>query len=1760
MNHVFNVIWSHKLQAFVPVPERVSGGGKRKRRIRLRNVAGVVAVLVVVTAQDGRAQVASNALPTGGQITAGSGTISQSGNAMTVNQSSNQMIATWNTFNIGSGASVQFVQPSTSSVALNRVLGGVSQIMGSLTANGQVFLINPNGIVFGQGAQVDVGGVVASSLGMSNADFLAGRNIFSGAAGAGGVINQGTINAGPGGVVALIAPKVSNEGAINAGGGSVVLAAAEGVTLDFIGDGLVSVKVDQGTFDALVENKGVIVADGGFATMTAKSANALLDTVINNTGTIRANTLAERTGRIVLDGGDTGTVQVAGTLEALGTQAGQKGGAIDVTGNQVNVAADAVIDASGAAGGGTIRIGGGKNGKDADIANAKNLTVEDGATIAANATDNGNGGSIALWSDGVSNVGGSLSAVGGGNGKGGYVETSGHILNLDANLKVTGGKGGVWVIDPVNDSTLANAATYQSTLRGGTDVVNIVNGAIDVTGVTIDSTVLDNGVSTSGSLYLQANGHISLANSSITLGSGGNIYLGGYNGGVQGGNTYATGTSAGDYGISLNTVTLSTTGAGTITMYGRGYTAGTRTSSGSFTWNEAAGIGVTLAGTIALSGNTVTINGTGGNGQAVSNDDATAATITGSFVTGSYSNAGGGSGYGDNGTTITAGNGARGAYVASGAVVTITGTTSATINATGGNGGAASFQNYGGHTAQGGASAIGYEQDGAVAFNAPTATINGARGSVGSGSGSTYGYLSTVYAYNNNFVSCGESCTTNQPVQGSQGSQYGTSSNNPSGTAASYGVFINGALSNTNGVDSTTIIKSNYDAAEGSNGTLTASKVAMEGVGGNHVYTFKQNNAINKLSGNGLSNLYFNNTQSLNISTIDSVAGITTTTGNYIRLTSGTLTQETGANLSSGTYGMFTADTMSFGGGTDTVTGTNIGLRTYDTSRAISLGGSSDPGSALFLSDTSIAAFSAGISNLVIGGSTNTGTITVNGATFKPNTSLSLGNGNISLAGNLAVGAGKTLLLQSSGTVSGDGAITASNLQLYGSGGTFLLSAGKNNTGLAATNSIQNLAANTGTVDLINSGNLTLTSLSTNYQTTGGDSWDTNPFSQVSITGVTGSQRVYINTTGNMVAAQQVSGGGTYTTMNSSTPANMNDRMGAALVLVAGGHFDNNYGNNLLTAGASRWLVYSQTPETGGNSRNSQAHTFRYYAWDFFRTADSSYNYDNGGFGRTAGFTGTVTGLNGFLYSAQPTLTITPSAGQTSTYGNTPTLTGYTSSGWYASNGGDTELALMTGTARYSSGTSASAVGTYDISYIANDTTTDATQYLVPKYNTYVLGYKVVNSTRTNGLTIGQRAITITADAGQSKVYGDPDSGLTYAVTSGSLVNTGAGGNGSLSGSLAGSGGVNAAVGVGYNITQGTLANSNYAITYVGDTFSITARPITITVNSNQQKYKGDTDPALAYTVSYTGNASKTALITGDSLTGLLTRAVGEEDATYAISQGTLAATANYTITFVGGNFTIKSRPANTSSLVSVQTGITGTSTNNGGTSTGTSAQQVGAGTGSTTLVNAANSQVVFNNTAPVPLAPLAPAPTSSGSQPPTVGAPAPQTPPPVTNAPLTVSTAGNTSPMTLTVSGNTMSVDVPALANTAASSGGGNSTGLTLFVAGGQGVQAKGDYNVVHQGTTMTATTGSASVSSPTGVQTLVGDPVKATVDIPGAGNVPISVGISAEGVLVISMPPDAVQSADPQTTMLVGLALARQNLGTAVGDVKAVMITPAQ
>jgi len=225
---------------------------------------------------------------------------------------------------------------------LNRVLGpDPSTILGNLSANGNVFLVNPNGVLFGANAQVNVGGLIASTLQITDADFMAGQYRFSGA-GTGSVVNQGSITA-DGGSVALLGANVSNQGVISARMGAVSLAAGNAMTLDVAGDGLLAVTVNEGAVNALAENGGLIRADGGRVLMTASSANALFRTAVNNSGIIEARTLESRNGTISLMGDmQSGTVNVSGTLDASAPNGGD-GGFIETSGQSVNITDQAKI-------------------------------------------------------------------------------------------------------------------------------------------------------------------------------------------------------------------------------------------------------------------------------------------------------------------------------------------------------------------------------------------------------------------------------------------------------------------------------------------------------------------------------------------------------------------------------------------------------------------------------------------------------------------------------------------------------------------------------------------------------------------------------------------------------------------------------------------------------------------------------------------------------------------------------------------------------------------------------------------------------------------------------------------------------------------------------------------------------------------------------------------------------------------------------------------------------------------------------------------------------------------------------------------------------------------------------------------------------------------------------------------------------------------------------------------------------------------------
>ncbi len=281
---------------------------------------------------------------------------------MTVTQGSDKAIIDWQRFDIGRQAGVTFAQPSAGAVALNRVVAGdASQIHGQLTANGQIWLINPNGVIFGAGSRVDVGGLLASTLASTNEDFLAGQAVFTRQGRSGHVVNQGEVTAADGGLIALLAPSVRNEGVLRARLGNIALAAGERITLANGADGRLALAVTPATVQTLVDNKQLIVADGGQVIMTAKAADVLAGAVVANSGTVRAQTLAEKQGRLLLLADmEHGEVKVGGTLDASapassaplvqGKAVTENGGFIETSAARVTLAPDHKVTTAAARG------------------------------------------------------------------------------------------------------------------------------------------------------------------------------------------------------------------------------------------------------------------------------------------------------------------------------------------------------------------------------------------------------------------------------------------------------------------------------------------------------------------------------------------------------------------------------------------------------------------------------------------------------------------------------------------------------------------------------------------------------------------------------------------------------------------------------------------------------------------------------------------------------------------------------------------------------------------------------------------------------------------------------------------------------------------------------------------------------------------------------------------------------------------------------------------------------------------------------------------------------------------------------------------------------------------------------------------------------------------------------------------------------------------------------------------------------------------
>ncbi len=454
--------------------------------------------------------------PDGEQVVAGGATFDRSGNQLTINQSTSQVVIQWNGFSIGAGEVTRFVQPSSDSMALNRVMGGdPSQIYGTLRSNGQVLVINPNGIIVGSGGRIETGGFVASTLNLTNEAFLAkGDWNFTGNSTA-SIVNDGTISA-IGGDVFLFAQKVENRGTISAPNGTVGLAAGTDLFLAQSGEERILVRSGvSGTGGTGVLNSGTIAAAAAELKAAGGNVYAL---AINNTGLIEATGSVKRSGRVLLasvggkienrgtitaknaDGnggaiklessrdasGKAAEVANYGTIQASGTAPETKGGSIQVLGDYVGIY-DGILEANGPAGGGEILVGGDKLGQNPTVMNAIATYLAAEARISANATENGNGGKVILFANDVGRFRGQVTARGGVfGGNGGFIETSGKRFFEVGKVPDVGapaGKGGLWLIDPFNITIVAGTVLTDITASSPFDSTgdNAQLGATNIT-------------------------------------------------------------------------------------------------------------------------------------------------------------------------------------------------------------------------------------------------------------------------------------------------------------------------------------------------------------------------------------------------------------------------------------------------------------------------------------------------------------------------------------------------------------------------------------------------------------------------------------------------------------------------------------------------------------------------------------------------------------------------------------------------------------------------------------------------------------------------------------------------------------------------------------------------------------------------------------------------------------------------------------------------------------------------------------------------------------------------------------------------------------------------------------------------------------------------------------------------------------------------------------------------------------------------------
>ena len=588
------------------------------------------------------ADIAATTLPTGGNVISGTVTISiPEVGKMDVNQTSNQGIVNWDTFNVGSSASVHFNQPTSRSSILNNVLSGQSIINGSIFSNGRLILVNPTGILTGPTSAIRSEGAILSTLNLTNQNYLNSTYNFS-TNNNSTLINEGNIE---GEYVALLSPIITNKGTINTNV-ATSLAAGDNLKLSISDSNLLTVSVNPSKIKSSINNEGNIKSQNGIVTLKTDIAQSVVDQVIKienakSDGLISENgivKLVTNTGAITakdikIDAGSNGASTISGTLNSNSDTSNS--GSVEVTAKEIDINT-ATISADGKTGGGKVLIGGDWQGS-GDLLQATYLNIDSNSKITANALTSGSGGTIVAWSDiknsnSLTTVSGTLEAKGI-DGSGGQIETSGADLDINGirvNTSSVSGSYGNWLVDPT-DLTIGSseASTYASNLAS-TDVTLTADNTITLNNnisysgsrnstLTFDATttVLNaNITSSNGTLSIDINTilEIGATNTTFTT-NGGNVDISGVIRAV-------TGENSNNFTINAGTgnVTFSSNVVKQVGDYSAGFAQGNFTSISDLDFSGTFLNAINIAGTATTIGDVTFQDGRASNNTSNANE------------------------------------------------------------------------------------------------------------------------------------------------------------------------------------------------------------------------------------------------------------------------------------------------------------------------------------------------------------------------------------------------------------------------------------------------------------------------------------------------------------------------------------------------------------------------------------------------------------------------------------------------------------------------------------------------------------------------------------------------------------------------------------------------------------------------------------------------------------------------------------------------------------------------------------------------------------------------------------------------------------------------------------------------------------------------------------------------------------------------------------------------------------------------------------